>query len=85
MDHVNIKVKVLSVSQTQRITAGGAGHEILEAEVGDETGSIILVLWDDNIASINVGDVLQIENGFVSSFKGNWRINVGKYGKMVKT
>jgi len=27
---------------------------------------------------------LQIENGFVSSFKGNWRINVGKYGKIVK-
>jgi len=44
MDHVNIKVKVLSVSQPQRITARGAGHEILEAEVGDETGSITLVL-----------------------------------------
>ncbi len=85
MDHVNIKVKVLSTSEPKQITTGtGIKHDILEAEVEDETGSIMLVLWNEKILPIKVGDALQIENGFVSSFKGKWRINVGKYGTITK-
>jgi len=53
-------------------------------EVGDETGSIALVLWNERILPLKVGDNLQIENGFVTSFKGEWRINIGKYGNIAK-
>ena len=85
MDHVNIKVKVSSVSEPKQIIAAGTEREILEVEVGDETGSITLVLWDDKIVPLKDGDALQIVNGFVSSFRGKWRINVGKYGEVTKT
>ena len=85
MNHVNIRVRVLSISEPKQITTGtGIEHEILEAKVEDETGSAALVLWDEKIIPIEVGDALQIENGFVTSFKGEWRINVGKYGKVAK-
>jgi replication factor A1 len=85
MDHVNIKVKVLNISETKQIITGtGIKHDILEAEVKDETGAIMLVLWNERILTIKVGDTLQIENGCVSSFKGKWRINVGKYGDITK-
>jgi len=85
MDHVNMNLKVLNISETKHVTTGkGIEHEILELEVGDETGSIALVLWDEKILSIKVGDLLQVENGFVTSFKGEWRINVGKFGEVAK-
>lgn len=85
MDHVSTRVKVLSISKSKQVTTGtGIQHEILEAKVEDETGSITLVLWDEKISSIKVEEVLQIENGFVTSFKGEWRINVGKYGNIAK-
>jgi len=85
MNNVNIKVKVLSISEPKQVTTGtGIEHEILEAKVEDETGSIVLVLWDEKIIPLKVGDSLQIENGFVTSFKGEWRINVGKYGEVAK-
>lgn len=85
MDHVNIKAKVLSVSEPKQIITGrGIEHRILEMEVEDETGSIMLVLWNKEMLPPGVGDVLQIENGFVSSFKGKWRINIGKYGDIAK-
>jgi len=85
MNHVNIRVRVLSVSEPKQITTGTSiEHEILEAKVEDETGSTALVLWDEKIIPIKVGDDLQIENGFVTSFKGEWRINVGKYGEVAK-
>jgi len=85
MDHVTIKVKVLGTSEPKQITTGtGIEHEILETKVEDETGSMVLVLWDEKIISLEVGDALKIENGFVTSFKGEWRINVGKYGEVAK-
>lgn len=85
MDNVNLRVEVLSISEPKQIITGtGVEHNILEAEVKDETGSIALVLWNERILPLKVGDTLQIENGFVSSFKGKWRINVGKYGDAKK-
>jgi replication factor A1 len=85
MSHVNLKVKVVRTAEVQRVTTGrGVEHEIQELKVEDETGSITLVLWDDKIIPLETGDLLQIENGFVTSFKGDWRINVGKYGEISK-
>jgi replication factor A1 len=85
MSSVNIKVKVVSTAEVQRVTTGrGIEHEIQELKVEDKTGTITLVLWDDKIVPLKTGDLLQIENGFVSSFKGDWRINVGKYGEITK-
>ncbi|RLI42949.1 single-stranded DNA-binding protein, partial [Candidatus Bathyarchaeota archaeon] len=41
MDHVNLRVEVLNVSEPKQIITGtGIKHNILEVEVGDETGSI---------------------------------------------
>jgi len=54
-------------------------------EVGDKSGAIKLVLWDEKIiAGLKKGDTVKIENGFVTSFKGTWRINVGRYGSITK-
>jgi len=86
MQHVNMEVKVLNVSESKQVVAGrGITHEILEVEVGDETGAIMLVLWDEKVLPLKAGDFIQIENGFVTSFKGEWRINIGKYGNVTKT
>lgn len=79
-------VKVLEVSESrQMVTSAGVEHEILELNVGDKSGSIKLVLWDEKIIPLKVGDTVKIENGFVTSFRGAWRINVGRYGNITKT
>ncbi len=85
MSSVNIKVSVSEISELKHVLTGkGIEHEILEAKVEDETGGMTLVLWDEKVLPLKVGDVLQIGNGFVTSFKGQWRINVGKYGEIAK-
>jgi replication factor A1 len=85
MGSVNIKVTVSNISKPKQIRTGkGIEHEILEVEVKDETGTMTLVLWDAKVIPLKVGDILRVENGFVTSFKGEWRINVGKYGEIAK-
>ena len=85
MSNVDVNAKVLDVSEVKQIATGaGVEHEIVELKVQDETGSITLVLWNDKIIPAKVGDMLEVKNGFVTSFKGVWRINIGRYGDVVK-
>jgi replication factor A1 len=81
---VNVTAKVVSKSEVRDIPMGrdGSPHKVCDALVGDETGSIYLTLWDDNIEKVNENDTVRVENGYVTLFKGNMRLNVGKYGKL---
>jgi len=84
---VNILVKVVSVGEPKEIPNrfGGEPKRVAEAVVGDETGTVILSLWQEQIGSVQVDDVFQIENGYVSLVQGHIHLNVGKYGKITKS
>ncbi len=44
----------------------------------DETGEIILNLWEDQIEKVNVGDKIRIEEGYVVSYEGHLTLNVAE-------
>jgi replication factor A1 len=81
---VNVTAKVVSKSEIREIPMGrdGSAHKVCDALVGDETGVVYLTLWDDNITKVAEGDSIRVENGYVTLFKGNMRLNIGKYGKL---
>jgi len=81
---VNVTAKVVSKTENREIPMGrdGSPHKVSDALVGDETGVVYLTLWDDNIEKVNEGDTVRVENGYVTLFKGNIRLNIGKYGKL---
>ena len=81
---VNVTAKVVSKTEIREIPMGrdGSAHKVSDALVGDETGVVYLTLWDDNIEKVNEGDTIRVENGYVTLFKGNIRLNIGKYGKL---
>ena len=83
---VNVVVKVMSIGAPKEIPNrfGGESKKVAEARVGDETGTVILSLWQEQIGSVSEGNVLSIENGYVSLVQGHMRLNIGKYGKMTK-
>ena len=80
MRGVNIIVKAVSKSEARTVSEGA--HTVVDALVGDETGSVILTLWDDSISQIEEGDTAKITNGYVNLFRGNMRLNIGRYGNM---
>ena len=81
---VNVLAKVLSKSEVRNVAAGrdGEPHKVSDALVGDETGCIYLTLWDDNIEKVKDGDTVNIKNGYINLFRGNMRLNVGRYGTL---
>jgi len=81
---VNVLAKVVSKSEVRNIASGkdGEPHKVSDALVGDETGCIYLTLWDDNIEKVNDGDTISIKNGYINLFRGNMRLNIGRYGTL---
>jgi replication factor A1 len=53
---------------------------VATAIIADETGTIKLTLWNERIDQVRVNDVVKIQNGYVSSFKGEIQLNIGKFG-----
>ena len=78
---VNTIVKVVSKSQVRNVTGRDYSiRRVADALVGDETGCVYLTLWEDNIDKINEEATIRVTNGYVNLFRGNMRLNIGKYG-----
>jgi len=78
---VNLIVKVVSKSQVRNVTGRDyTMRRVTDALVGDETGCVYLTLWDDNIDKIKEEATIRITNGYVNLFRGNMRLNIGRYG-----
>ena len=77
---VNTIVKVVSKTEVREVSGRRGDHRVADALVGDETGCVYLTLWDDNIGQMDEGDTVSITNGYVNLFRGNMRLNIGRYG-----
>ena len=86
MRNVSITGKIDSVGEprTVNLKAGGT-NDVADAIISDESGSIKLSLWGDDINKVRAGDRVSIENGYINTFKGENSINIGKFGKLNKT
>jgi replication factor A1 len=82
---VDVFAKCLEVGEPKEIPGRfGGSRKVAEATIADETGAIVLSLWDDQIGTVDKDDLLQIKNGYVSLVRGHMRLNVGKYGTLDK-
>ncbi len=84
MKRVSIEAKVVEKGDPREVRSKykDETYKIVDAVVADETGSIKLTLWNEQIDQVNVNDNIKIDNGYVTSFKGEIQLNVGKFGKL---
>lgn len=80
MTQVTVKGKVTDKTETREVYSryGFNVHRVANAIVSDGTGSIKLVLWNDQIREVSVGDTVKIENGYVKTFRGELQLSVGR-------
>ena len=83
MKRVEIAAKVLSISEAREVTTrAGEQSRVAEAMVSDDSGSVKLTLWNEQIDQVKPENTVMIENGYVTSFRGETQLNVGRYGKL---
>jgi len=82
MEHVDATVRLLSLEEPREVlTSYGVTHVLVEGEVEDESGRMRLTIWNEKIQElegIEVGSLVDLGDCFVTSFKGELSINVGR-------
>ncbi len=83
---VNVLAKVLSIGEPKEVMGKfGDPRKVCEAVVGDDTATITLSLWNEQIGTIAKDEVILVDNGYVSLVRGHMRLNVGRYGNLSKS
>jgi replication factor A1 len=77
------KIDSLGDPRTVNLKSGGT-NTVADAIISDESGSMKLSLWGEDINKIQPGDMISVENGYINTFKGENSISIGKFGKMTK-
>lgn len=83
--NVNVYFKLLNMSEVRgvRVKSTGRQHEVVDAVVGDSSGIITLIIWDDWIEFLQVGRSYYLQGGYVSVYEGSIRLNIGRNGEVM--
>jgi replication factor A1 len=83
MKKVSLKAEVLEVPESKVIyTRYGTTACISNALIRDETGSMKMSLWNQQISMVHKGDVVDIKNGKVTWFSGERQLRLGRSGSL---
>ncbi len=83
MKRINLKARVLEIPESKTVyTRFGNTACVSNALIADETGSIRISLWNQQINDISEGDVINVENGKVASFRGERQLRIGRHGSL---
>jgi replication factor A1 len=83
MKKISLKATVSAIPKpTLVFTRFGNYASVANASVTDETGTIKLCLWNEQINTVSVGDTVQIENAHMSLFRGQPQLRIGKNGRL---
>ncbi|MDF1539436.1 MAG: OB-fold nucleic acid binding domain-containing protein [Candidatus Thorarchaeota archaeon] len=82
---VIIEGHVDNISNPRNVTSRKTGEELKVADVvvSDDTGSITLVLWNDQIRQVMVNSRIRVEEGFVKEFRDELQLSVGQWGMII--
>jgi len=82
MKNVSIEAKVIEKSEPREVLSRfkDETYKVATAIIADETGTIKLTLWNDQIGQVKINDKVKVEKGYITSFKGEIQLNIGRYG-----
>jgi len=84
MRAVNVAGKITNVEQPRDVQTKFGPGQVATATLEDDSGTVKVTLWNELISKVSLNDSVQIENGYVDSFRGELQLNVGRYGKLTK-
>jgi replication factor A1 len=81
MKRVDLKAKIIEIFPVRRVmTRFGEWANFTNVTIADDTGSIQLSLWNNQLQNHNVGDPIEITNGHVAQYQGQLQLRLGRKG-----
>ncbi len=82
---IDFKIVKTQAVRTVQSRNDGSNHRVADVLIGDETGTMMLTLWDDDITQVEDGKVFRIVSGQTGLFQGRLQLSLGRTGKLEST
>ena len=82
--NVDVEGTIKEMGEVKTFDKFGKELRVADAALEDDSGTIKLSLWNDDIDKFKQGDKVKITNGYVNEFQGEKQLTSGKFGKIEK-
>jgi replication factor A1 len=73
---------ITAISAVRNVTTSRGPSQVADATIQDDTGTITLTLWGDDVTKYSVGQKIHIADGWVKDFRGKLQVSMGRTGKI---
>ena len=80
--NVEVVATIKSIDEPREFEKFGNPGKVANATIEDESGSMKLTLWNEQIEKVKVGDKIHITNGYVNEWQGESQLTTGKFGQL---
>ena len=80
--NITVEGEITEVSEPRTFEKYGKTGRVANATLKDDTGTIKLSLWNEQIDTVKQGATVRITNGYVGEWKGELQLSTGKFGKL---
>lgn len=82
--NVEVTGVIKEVGEVRSFDRFGRQIRVVDAVLEDDSGTIKLSLWNEDIDNFKQDDKVRIVNGYVNEFQGEKQLTAGKFGKIEK-
>ena len=82
--NVEVEGTITEIGETRVFNKFGKELKVANAVLKDDSGSVKLTLWNDEIMRFSAGNKIKITNGYVNEFQGEKQLTAGKFGSIEK-
>lgn len=82
--NVDVEGTIKEIGETRTFNKFGRELSVANAILQDDSGSIKLTLWNDDVTRFKDGDQIKVTNGYVNEFQGEKQLTSGKFGSIEK-
>ena len=82
MSNITLQAKVMDISESRQVQTKFGPRSVADATIEDDTGQMSLTLWEANITSVKVGDMINISGAYTTEFRDKLQLNIPRMGKL---
>ncbi len=80
MNGVSTEGKIIEKSEPRSVNTRYGTRSVADVKLEDETGTINLSLWEQQIDLVNVGDIVSITGAYITEYRDEIQLNVPRSG-----
>lgn len=79
-----LTLTVTHVDEVREFNKFDKPGQVQNVKAKDDSGEVSITLWNEQANTLELGDMVKMEKGWVKEYNGDLQVSTGKFGTMSK-